>query len=182
MDDKTHRSLLSVQDVSDRVFSGIGGERHRMIVFTFNGPPVAKGRARATKAGHHYTPAKTRQWEAFARGIVITAMQGRERLAGPIRLEVRIAFAVPPSWPTWKRSAALAGEIRHTGKPDADNVVKAVKDALNPDRFGLGGAWRDDAQVVELEAIKLYATHPFVEAVVIALPGTASDVTRRTQP
>jgi Holliday junction resolvase RusA-like endonuclease len=42
-------------------------------------------------------------------------------------------------------------------KPDLDNVVKAVLDALN------GVVYLDDAQVVNLVATKRYATEPRVE-------------------
>ena len=45
-------------------------------------------------------------------------------------------------------------------KPDLDNVVKAVLDALN------GVVYRDDAQVVNLVATKRYATEPRVEVYV----------------
>lgn len=40
----------------------------------------------------------------------------------------------------------------HTGKPDADNLAKAVMDALTQ----LGGFWRDDCQVSHLYVSKAY--------------------------
>lgn len=42
-------------------------------------------------------------------------------------------------------------------KPDIDNVVKAVLDALN------GVAYRDDTQVIELHVRKSYSEKPRVE-------------------
>lgn len=51
----------------------------------------------------------------------------------------------------------LDGKILPAKKPDIDNVVKAVLDALN------GVAYRDDTQVVELHVRKSYSEKPRVE-------------------
>ena len=45
------------------------------------------------------------------------------------------------------------GRIPHTAKPDADNVVKAVMDALTQI-----GMWRDDALICEQQVTKDYAS------------------------
>ena len=47
---------------------------------------------------------------------------------------------------------APQGRIAHTGKPDADNLAKAVMDALTT-----LGVWRDDAQVADTTIHKRYA-------------------------
>lgn len=44
----------------------------------------------------------------------------------------------------------LAGKIRPTKRPDADNVLKAIADGLN------GLAYHDDAQLVEMKGAKYY--------------------------
>lgn len=44
----------------------------------------------------------------------------------------------------------------HTGKPDADNLAKAVLDALTQ----LGAFWRDDSQVARLAVRKGYSSTP----------------------
>ena len=61
------------------------------------------------------------------------------RFAPPIILEVNAYFAIPKSYP--KKKAALCSQniLRPTCKPDMDNIVKAVADALN------GVAYRDDS-------------------------------------
>lgn len=71
-----------------------------------------------------------------------------EQLLGPIQLHVK--FMLPrPMRLIWKtRPMPL---VRHITKPDADNLVKALKDALT------GIAWRDDCQVCELHVEKWYA-------------------------
>lgn len=49
------------------------------------------------------------------------------------------------------------GSVRPTKKPDVDNIVKIVLDALN------GLAWHDDAQVTFLAVSKEYTgKEPFV--------------------
>jgi Holliday junction resolvase RusA-like endonuclease len=51
-------------------------------------------------------------------------------------------------------------EIRPTKKPDADNILKAVLDALN------GLAYNDDSQIVSARIEKLYSDNPRVEIVI----------------
>ena len=86
------------------------------------------------------------------RGIAWCAVQqvGQRCLQGPLAVSVRLDMDVPASWPASKRVAALTGKIRPTGKPDLDNCVKCILDALS------GVLWRDDAQVVELLVSKRY--------------------------
>jgi len=115
--------------------------------------PVAKGRARVTKRGHAYTPKKTKLFEEAVRLSAIAQMRrgGHGIESGPISVHVALVFTPPKSWPKWKRAAAIAGDVKHTGKPDADNLAKGVCDALN------GIAWVDDSQIVSLTVSKGYA-------------------------
>jgi Holliday junction resolvase RusA-like endonuclease len=66
-------------------------------------------------------------------------------LQGPINLHVVCWFTRPKShFRTGKRAAELREDapVWHTKKPDGDNILKAIKDALTQ-----VGAWRDDSQV-----------------------------------
>ena len=56
-----------------------------------------------------------------------------------------------------RRTAMLNGELLPAKKPDIDNIVKAVLDALNE------VAYRDDTQVVELQVRKQYSERPRLE-------------------
>jgi Holliday junction resolvase RusA-like endonuclease len=78
-------------------------------------------------------------------------------------VQIAVASGVPPSWSKKKRSAALNNAVRPTGKPDIDNLIKTIGDALN------GIMWRDDSQIVMLQARKFYATEPFTVLTVEAL-------------
>jgi Holliday junction resolvase RusA-like endonuclease len=118
---------------------------------TIPGTARGKGRPRATRTGRVYTPSATVNAEAWVKACAVQQI-GQPVLTTPLAVSVGIEVAVPASWPKKRRDAALSGDIRPTGKPDLDNSIKLLMDALN------GIAWRDDAQVVRLIAGKRYAT------------------------
>lgn len=126
------------------------------IVLYFQGDPVAKGRARFTKSGHAFTPAKTRKWEDSAKYIAQQKMQGRSPLNGAIKIDLSMVFVPSKSWPQWKKDYALRGLIAHTKKPDADNIQKAVKDAMNQI------VYEDDAQIMWGDFHKKFGPQPMV--------------------
>ncbi len=140
---------------------------------TIPGIPVGKGRARSTKDGRHYTPAKTRAYEDQVRMLAKLAMGRAPPHEGPVALTLDIFLRVPQSWAQWKRDAALSGAVLPTGKPDADNCAKSIMDGCN------GLVWSDDAQVVSLTVTKAYATDPRVEVTAEPLPCLSANVTRR---
>jgi Holliday junction resolvase RusA-like endonuclease len=67
---------------------------------------------------------------------------------------------VPASWSNKKRAKALAGEVMPTGKPDLDNLEKAILDGMNKIVF------RDDAVVCDVIKRKRYAETPRVQVIV----------------
>lgn len=77
-------------------------------------------------------------------------------------LDMRIMayYAIPKSATKKKKASMLANEIRPTKKPDMDNVVKAVADALNQ------VAYRDDTQIVDCQCRKFYSDTPRVEVII----------------
>ena len=81
----------------------------------------------------------------------------RGPLTCPVRLTCVIYRAVPKSWSRRKKADAIADKIRPTTKPDLDNLIKGIKDALS-------GVWyKDDSQVVEYGKVgKWYAEEPRV--------------------
>lgn len=66
-------------------------------------------------------------------------------------LSVRLEFSLPRP-----RSVSEKGRPLPTVRPDLDKLVRLVFDACK------GIIWRDDAQVVELEAVKMYGLTPGV--------------------
>lgn len=80
-----------------------------------------------------------------------SAMEGRNRLlSGAVRLEALFVYAIPVSWPKYKQQMALEGRVWKTSRPDGDNMIKLIMDALN------GIVWTDDAQVVRWSGAKRY--------------------------
>jgi len=130
------------------------------IRFSVPGEPVGKARPRFTKNGHAYTPDKTRSYEAIVKRCVIKAMKGKKLLTGAISLSVTAFFPIPQSSTKAVRETALSGEMRHTKKPDWDNVGKIVSVALN------GVVYADDAKVSHAIVDKRYSDFPRVEVAV----------------
>lgn len=142
------------------------------IFLIIEGEPVGKGRPRAFRAGsgvRMFTPGKTKDYEQLVQAEAIKAMMGKPPIVGPVELRLSLACSVPASWSKAKRDKALAGEIVPTKKPDIDNVVKAVCDALN------GIVWHDDVQVTDLIVRKRFSESPYVQAIVKPLPFMGSN-------
>ena len=79
-------------------------------------------------------------------------------------MTITACFGIPKSASKKARAAMIEGLISPTKKPDMDNVVKIVLDALN------GFAWHDDAQVVDLSVSKIYTDQePFVRVELASL-------------
>lgn len=129
------------------------------LTIVIQGPPHGKGRPRFG-AGHVYTPVATKNYETGVALLAKSEMRGGRMFEGPLHIDLRAVFAIPKSWHGNQRAAAIRGEIRPTVKPDADNILKAIKDALN------GIAYRDDAQIVSVNVSKVYGAEPFVVATV----------------
>ncbi len=141
------------------------------IRFTVPGEPQGKGRPRIGKIGQHarmFTPAKTVAYEGLVAHAAQQAMAGSAPLDGACRIELDVLCTVPASWSQRKQRDALAGLIRPTKKPDADNVLKAVCDGLN------GVAWKDDVQAVEVVLRKAYGITPGVHVRLTALEARES--------
>lgn len=111
---------------------------------------VGKQRPRATARGAHarvYTPSKTRVFEARIRKAWDEQVGERwARFDGPVTVTVEVARELAKSNPKF-----WAGR-QDLQKPDADNVLKAVLDALN------GLAYSDDACVTKATPEKMPRT------------------------
>jgi Holliday junction resolvase RusA-like endonuclease len=142
-----------------------------MTTFTIPGQPVAKGRPKFARRGAHvvaYTPAKTASYENLVKLAASEAMCGIGPTARPVALSVTLNLQVPASWSNKRRAAAVAGTICATKKPDADNVLKGIKDGCN------GIVWADDAQVVRIMIEKRYSETPSAVVHVVEVAGEAA--------
>jgi Holliday junction resolvase RusA-like endonuclease len=81
------------------------------------------------------------------------------------------SFYMPRPKSHFKKTGALkeSSPDWHTNKPDSDNLLKAVKDALTNCQI-----WRDDAQVAKVRVAKSYVNlkdcSPGVQITIGALP------------
>lgn len=131
------------------------------ITFTVPGVPKTKGRPRAFFNKHTgrvatHTPKETQAAEA---DFVLLASQARPPapLEGALELTVRFVMPVPGSGPKAFRARALAELEAHPKRPDADNLLKLVMDAMN------GVFWKDDSQVAGIHVLKVYGEVPRTE-------------------
>lgn len=130
----------------------------RTIEFFAAGTPVAQPRVRARavpgKGGgkaraHMYTPGSADEWKAAVRD---TADLFAPAVALDGALHLTLIFHIPRPknhYGTGRNAAVLRADApkKHTGKPDVDNLAKAVMDALL-------GVWGDDCQVDRLYVAK----------------------------
>lgn len=131
------------------------------IKFTVPGEPKGKGRPRAAKRGEHiamYTPKGTADYENEISAAYRRVARGfRFSDTDMFGLEVKVYQGIPKSASKAKRQDMLSGRIRPTKKPDIDNILKIVMDALNM------LAYKDDRFVVISNAEKFYSDTPRLE-------------------
>lgn len=127
-----------------------------MIKLTMPGVPVAKQRARVTRRGFAFTPAKTVHYETYIKELFVIAYPDFEPLTGPVEVNIRAYFLIPKGTSRKNQELIEAGIIRRDKRPDADNIFK-ILDALN------GLAYQDDGQIVFASVEKLYSSIPRLE-------------------
>ncbi|WP_145153050.1 RusA family crossover junction endodeoxyribonuclease [Paenibacillus xylanexedens] len=130
-----------------------------MITFTVYGEPVAQGRPKAsTRTGFvkMYDPKKSKDYKDYVK-LAASEHAPDALLLGPIGMVLTVYRSIPKSLSQKKAALAEAGHIVPTTKPDVDNYLKGVKDALK------GVIWKDDSQVVEVFARKRYSARPRIE-------------------
>jgi Holliday junction resolvase RusA-like endonuclease len=105
-----------------------------------------------------YLPSKhpVHGYKAAIRAAFVAVAGKWKTIAGPVQLSVYCRFEMPKSWSKKKRSESQG--ILHGAKPDADNVLKAVEDALTD-----CGVWNDDAQVALAFISKRWSETPQTE-------------------
>ena len=124
--------------------------------FIIEGIPRGQGRPRACIRGRHagvYKAKQDEQNESNIRAQIVAQRQGEPKLEyGALKLSAIFYMPRP------KMHYNSKGQVKEryltdepTGKPDLDNLLKAVKDACN------GVIWWDDSQVTSCHAVKCYA-------------------------
>lgn len=123
--------------------------------FEMLGDVVGKARPRMnTRTGRAYTPTNTKNYEYFLRQWFIREYPNFTTIESRVKVTIIAYFGIPKSTSKKKEAEMLANIISPTKKPDADNIVKIVLDAMN--KF----AFKDDTQVTKLEIEKKYSRTP----------------------
>ena len=124
------------------------------VSFTIEGEPVGKGRPRHGKY-KTYTPAKTKSVENNI--AYLYKVNVGYYFEGYVKLNLNLYYSIAKSDSKKKKLMKLNNELRPNKKPDIDNVVKLVADALNE------VAYKDDTQIIELRCRKFYRDIPRME-------------------
>lgn len=130
----------------------------RQVEFFVPGLPVAqprqRSRVRKKKGGasfvQNYTPADSpvNAFKAAVKLVAASAWDGAP-IDGPVLMDIDFVFPRPRTM-VWKTKDMP--RLRHSKKPDRDNLEKSVMDALS------GLLWIDDAQVCDGSIRKFIAS------------------------
>lgn len=119
--------------------------------FIVDGKPQGKQRPRFSRISKTvYTPNKTAKYEKQIAKAYTDS--GGKCIPADCYVSVNVSafFPVPKSYSKKKREDCLERKLRPDKKPDMDNILKVVLDALNE------VAYEDDKQVIELIGRKYY--------------------------
>ena len=124
-----------------------------MIAFTLPIVPTAQARARHGVVNGHSVTFKSDRQKANEQSLdgLLSRYAPAAPMSGAVALEFIAVFPPPRSASKKAREAMLRGTEPHTKKPDLDNLVKQLKDAMTRLQF-----WCDDRQVVRISCEKRY--------------------------
>ena len=130
------------------------------IRLTVHGDPKAQKRHRHASMGKFvkvYDPSSADKTDFY---WICHNNKPSEPFTTPLQVDIGLYFARPKShYGTGKNShiRKATAPIFHTSKPDIDNCVKFILDALN--KF----FWKDDSQIWSLKVKKSYDNNPRTE-------------------
>ena len=136
------------------------------VQFRVPGKPQGKARARTVynkqlKHSISYTPENDLLYENLIKTLYLQAAGGTRFEKGtPVALRIVARFEPPKSASKKRQRLMLEGEIPVLKKPDIDNIVKVVADALN------GAAYHDDTQIIFTVAKKAYSAEEGLDIIV----------------
>ena len=148
-------SSVAVSSTERRLPSGAttsarGGLIQKRIEFRIPGKVIGKGRPHfVKKTGVAITPQLTRGYESLIRDVALPLMGGQSPWEGCVRVDITAKYKIPKSWSKKDRQLAIEGKVPPK-KPDVDNVVKIVLDALNR------VVYLDDTQVTQCTVRKMW--------------------------
>lgn len=129
--------------------------------FIVEGKPQGKARARVfydSRVGkaRGVTPTQTKSYEDLIRWKY-KAAGGKYFGEETLQVAIEAFYPIPKSYSKAKKMNAADGFLRPTSKPDCDNIIKVVLDALN------GVAYYDDKQVICVSCNKYYGETGYIK-------------------
>ena len=121
--------------------------------FVVKGKPIGKQRPKFARRGNFvttYTPQKTKDYENTIKNTFLSQIDEKydKDYSGAVKIKIWAFFEPCKSYSKKKYNELL--ETPHLKKPDGDNIIKIVCDALN------GIAWKDDSQIYDIQIFKYY--------------------------
>jgi len=135
------------------------------IELTVLGEPKSQKRHRSTKVGgfiRQYDPSSADKGDFLS---IVQSQAPQQPFTTPVSLFITFYFTRPKShFRTGTNSHVLkpTAPLYHTGKPDIDNCIKFIMDALNK------VYWKDDGQVYSCRVLKYYDDKPRTELTIMA--------------
>ena len=132
------------------------------ITLTVPGEPKGKQRPRWHKFGT-YTPKETVNYEAYIKELFAIKYPEFVPLESTLAMLLKIYLSIPSSASNKKKELMKKNEIKPGKRPDIDNVLKAVCDALEK------LAYKNDSQFVSIFTIKEYSERPRLEISILTI-------------
>lgn len=129
------------------------GPDHRPLVITVLGKPAPQGSKRHVGNGRMIEQSKrVKPWREAVKEATTAAIEqhAHQRLEGPVTIEIAFCFDPPKSAPKRRK---IWPTTRSSG--DVDKLQRSTFDALTD-----AGAFRDDSQIVHVEADKWHTDDP----------------------
>lgn len=128
-----------------------------LIKFPIHGEPQGKERPRFKRLNNKviaFTPSSTKNYEEKIRKDYSENIRHKFPKDIPIEVAIIAYYKIPNDTSKIKREKMLSGEILPVKRPDGDNIIKTILDALN------GTAFHDDSQVFKIKFEKRYGEVP----------------------
>lgn len=125
-----------------------------MIEIEVKGVPIAKKRPRFARHGKFVVTYNDQQTEEGRFLFEVQKQWPLLPIEGPLKVRCSFQMPIPKSTSKKKTNAMLEERIKHTKKPDVDNLLKFTCDCLN------GVVFKDDSQIVYLGGGKFYSEDP----------------------
>jgi Holliday junction resolvase RusA-like endonuclease len=124
------------------------------------------GAVRMTTRGK-YVKESAQRYLDYKKFIYYSVLQQINNVYNPIDaaigVEVVFKMPIPESWSIKQKQEAVGSP--HTKKPDIDNLLKGLFDAVN------GLLWIDDNRIARLITSKIYSNEPGIELIIEPIGG-----------